>query len=579
MAKTFIFFKKNWVILTILLVGGLLRVIYAFAPTSQISPDESTYGLAALHWVKGTDFPIFYYAQPYTGTLSAIISAGLMAVFGITPFWLKIVPLLCSVAFVYTNYLLGKKIFKREAVGLLAALFTALCSPFFLNWSGRAGSGYPEMILIGNLSLLLILKILYPEVREAQDPVSLRKRDRVLLVRYQNYAILGLLLGLGFWIQPSIVYYAVPVLLLLLLFKPWLFFTLPGWLLILGAVLGCSPVIYYNIVYHGATSSALFHDPWGIKNAASSFWTVGFPIIAGLRASWTTADFFKPLSILIYLFYFAAGYWLFFSLIVKFLWEGTVGWSLSIFKKSISFIFCLAHRLRSCLSKRPSLVGTDESGSGVAFGAKLVTRTSLWSQELARLIDPAWLIWGVLFFTWLIFSLSGQFGQFVIEPRYILSLYTVLPLLAAGFIIKASLVFSAIRYFLILLVLASQLIGLALGGKNTRPDTFLNQYSLKPLINFLDSRDIGFVYADEEICHRLIFESNERIICTPITDCFTTNRYPAYKEMVINADKKNLAYVRAPGRTYHTQECLSDLNLQTDPCHFEQIGEFGIYSY
>lgn len=558
-SKVLIILKKNWIILTILLVGGVIRFFYAYAPFSPISPDESTYGLAALHWMKGTDFPIFYYAQPYTGTLSAIISAFLMKLFGVSVFWLKIVPLLCSIVFIYTNYLLGKKLFKKESAGFFSALLTALASPFLLNWSGRAGSGYPEMILIGNLSLLLVLKILYPEVQEAPPQGRASFGDRILSVRYKNYAILGFLLGVGFWVQPSIVYYAVPILLLLLLFKPWLFFTLPGWLLVAGSLVGGFPVVYYNIINHGATSSALFHDPWGIKNAAASFWSIGFPIVTGLRASWSIADFFKPLSIFIYLFYFAVAYWSLSQLFIKLIWEGSIGWVFSFLKKTIQ-----------------SLVGLLRLGfEGSRTGLKGVS----WSQELARIIDPIWLIWSVLFFTWLIFSFSGQYGQFIIEPRYILSLYTALPLLVGGFIACAPIPFPALRYSFLIVILISQMIGIFIGGKNTHPSTFLEQYTLSPLIEYLESKQLHFVYSDEEICHRLIFESNESIICTTITEGFTANRYPAYKGVVANADKKNLAYARAPGRTYHTQECLDDLTLQTDPCHFELVGEFGVYFY
>jgi len=559
--KLITFIKSNWLILLIVLLGAVIRGLYAFVPLTKLSPDEATYGLGALHWLKGIDYPIFYYAQPYTGTLSAIISAGLMRLFGVYPLWLKVVPLLCSIAFIYTNYLLGKSMFavceagahtpsgrgrdRGETIGIVAALLTAFASPFFLNWSSRAGSGYPEMILLGNIILLLVLKIVYGNDRRSAESPVVESPSRAV------YFFLGFLGGLGFWVQPTIIYYALPALFVLWLWKPWLLFTLSGWLLVLGVALGSAPVIYYNVVNNAATTSALFHDPWGVKQAASTFWTVGFPIVAGLRASWSTTDFFLPLSILIYLLYLVAGIWLLSGLAFRLFWEETFGFVIAWGKRLLRFL----------------------RGSPSEF------RVSLWSQEVARLVRPGWLIWGVLLTTWVVFSLSGQFGQFVIEPRYILSLYTVLPLLLANFLVKVPVPHRVVRYVLVGLVVFSQVVGVFIGGKNTRPSTFLEQYSLKDLVAFLEEHNLAYVYSDEDICHRLIFETNERIICTPITEGFTTNRYPAYRGMVFNAPREQLAYVRVPGKTFNTQECLEDLSKQEHPCKFKDVGGFGVYWY
>ena len=69
--------KIKIIVISLILIGALIRLWYFLEPfrySVTITPDESVYGLQALHILKG-DLSTFYWAQPYTGTFSAYLSA------------------------------------------------------------------------------------------------------------------------------------------------------------------------------------------------------------------------------------------------------------------------------------------------------------------------------------------------------------------------------------------------------------------------------------------------------------------------------------------------------------------------
>lgn len=345
----------------IIFVGALLRLYYMLVPgetVTRLSPDEAVYGLEAIHIMKG-ERPVFFYAQPYTGATSAYISALLFSIFGISDIALKIVPFVFSLLIIFLEFKLAEAIFRNSRKALVAASLIALGSPFWLNWSSRSGTGYIEMMVFGALVFLLTIKIVWGEGGRAR-PAS-------------TFFLLGLVAGLGFWIQPTIAYYLLPAGLIILLSDPRTVLRIESYSGVLGALLGAFPVIYYNLVNQSATAVSLFNKPWGIKPAIYKFFFVGMPVILGARPPWVAADFFTPLALLVETIYLAA------------------------------FLFLLKRRYKDLL------------------------RLKFQPVDLILVFFPALLF---------IFSLSSPFNQFVIEPRYIQAIYTGLPIVVTYFIFK-----------------------------------------------------------------------------------------------------------------------------------------------
>jgi hypothetical protein len=187
---------------------------------------------------------------------------------------------------------LAAAIFKNTKMALVTAGLTALGSPFWLNWSSRAGTGYIEMMVFGALVFLLTIKTAFR--RDAINRVS------------TTFFFLGLVSGFGFWIQPTIAYYLLPAGIFVFLHDRKIFFKREFYLAILGAVIGAAPVFYYNLTNQSATATSLFNKPWGIKPAIYKFFTEGMPVILGTRPPWSTTNFFTPLAVVVVLIYLAA---------------------------------------------------------------------------------------------------------------------------------------------------------------------------------------------------------------------------------------------------------------------------------
>ena len=180
-------------LILVILIGALLRWDFATPYNYVIDSDEAIVGLMAKHIYEGKTIPTFYYGQHYMGSLEAILAAASFAIFGLSNFALKLVPLLFSVAFIPLMYLLVRQCATRP-VALLTALLIAIPPAPLVVWSSKARGGFIEVICIGTLGLLTSFIWLN------------RARPALLLT-----AITGLLLGLGWWVNNQIIFFIAPI--------------------------------------------------------------------------------------------------------------------------------------------------------------------------------------------------------------------------------------------------------------------------------------------------------------------------------------------------------------------------------
>ncbi|MEK7610873.1 MAG: glycosyltransferase family 39 protein [Patescibacteria group bacterium] len=459
---------KLFVFLLIVL-GALIRLWYflePFAYSVNITPDESVYGLQALHILKG-DFSIFYWAQPYTGTFSAFLSASLFFFFGPSAWSLKAVPYLFSVGFLALTYLLARKVFKDESTPLLALAFAALGTPFWNNWASRAGTGYPEATMLGELMLILALGALYRASNWTLRP----------------FFLIGFLAGLGFWIQPTIIYYLAPILLFFFLYDRRFFVKRYFLGVVGGFVLGDLPVIFINLTGNSSTAGSLFHfSIRGLKRAVAGLLTEGMPVILGIRTSFSHTDFFTPFALIITLFFFG------------------------------SVVLVLTRR----------------------FGPLLNSLSEF--KQHSRPID---LILALFFFTLLIFLLTERFNQFVIEPRYILALYSTIPLILA-YSLRQLWKKSPWFFGLISVVF---LANFGFGIIKAPPKTFVDGYKLDKALEALDRRGITMVNSDGALAHRLMFLTQEKIIASVREGGLMAARRGEYNQTVLDSPWEHKGYL------------------------------------
>ncbi|TNH30097.1 hypothetical protein FHG89_09290 [Micromonospora orduensis] len=259
------------------LLLGLAGVVYRLVLTLYTVPvsnsDEATFGLAALHIGQGRERPVFLYGQHYMGMLESYLAAPLVAVAG--PSWpvLRLPMLALYAVFLYLIHRLTRRIctpwFATVVVGLLALGGERVVRDQLTVVGGR-----PEVKPAVLLMLLITVGLAAGTVR--------RRRLAV--------ALFGLLVGLAAWSDWLILpYLAVAGLALVWALRRELL----GWsglLLVAGVVVGIAPMIVDNLragpgedslsVFREVSTKAGPQPPWSERISGGLL--QGIPLAHGL---------------------------------------------------------------------------------------------------------------------------------------------------------------------------------------------------------------------------------------------------------------------------------------------------------
>src|SRR5438093_11116562 len=82
-----------------LVIALALRLAVIASPLGELDGDEAVVGLMARHIAFLGDRPVFYYGQPYLGSLEGFSAAPLFRVFDFSTLVLKLVPTTYSLCF------------------------------------------------------------------------------------------------------------------------------------------------------------------------------------------------------------------------------------------------------------------------------------------------------------------------------------------------------------------------------------------------------------------------------------------------------------------------------------------------
>ncbi|MFQ5491307.1 MAG: ArnT family glycosyltransferase [Phycisphaerae bacterium] len=256
-------------------------------PARTMDSDEAITGLMALDILDGAR-PLYYYGQGYLGTTEPFTAAGVFALLGATPLALRIAPLLLFALSLPVQLLVVSRWFGRSAAWW-SVLFMALLPAPAALWTVKARGGFTAVFLMG--------MVLVWTCQRAADSAGVRRRIWGF--------VSGAALGLGWWTNPMIVFYVVPLAGLVIRrlngvgpigLRHCVAFTLPT---TLGLLLGLTPVWIYRLAPASLVSRQLFDpDPhaWlaGLTLLARSILPLLFDLsvatlglIAVLLAVWT----------------------------------------------------------------------------------------------------------------------------------------------------------------------------------------------------------------------------------------------------------------------------------------------------
>ena len=218
-------------------VAITLRLVLDAMGWPLLNSDEGTMGLMAIHIARAGERPIFFYGQNYMGALEAYIAAALFKVFGDSLFALRLAIILLFGLFLVSLYVLARLLYSKP-IALLTVAVLSFGSDDLVRREMKADGGYMETLLFG--TLLLVLSVLL--ARGYMRPPTILAR----LWRLAGYAAWGLVAGLGLWSDLLILPFIVVAGGLLVWFCWRDILSLFPFALLFGFFIGAFPLIKYN---------------------------------------------------------------------------------------------------------------------------------------------------------------------------------------------------------------------------------------------------------------------------------------------------------------------------------------------
>jgi len=478
--------RELLLIVFLMIVATAVRLDFMRGVQWSIDADEAIVGLMGKHILEGRGIPTFYYGQHYMGSLEAILASVSFALFGISNFSLQLVPLLSAVALVPIMHRLGSLLGGLQA-GRVAALLMALPPAGLIIWSSKARGGFIEILVLGALALLLTTRWLQGSVTRLSYPV-----------------LLGIILGLGWWVNNQIVYFIIPVALFSALYLARELLT--GALSVASTarivaygtaafLIGSAPFWLYNFT-HDFTSFGMFGlaDGDAIAKHSAGLFAVALPILFGAVRFWSFEGIFPGAVTGAYLIY------------------------------GVVFLVVIIARRREILSL---FVGQVDRSAPV---------------ELTLLVIPV---------SCIIFTIS-TYGWLVQAPRYLLPIYVSLFAISG-----VSVAYSArwsrglaallLAGLIFLNVTSAYSGGRAVGGE---PIVFAGERVASDhtqLITTLDKLGINFVRTNYWIGYRLAFETKERITFSMFQEPYQV-RIPEYESNLKPEQREIVPLVLVPAQ-------------------------------
>lgn len=217
----------------ILFVALAARVYKAWTLQAAPNPDFGIVALMAKHMAEAKGFPVFFYGQPYMGSLEPAFSALLCRLFGVSGFVVCLGSALISLWLPVLLYKISKEIAGSRA-GLFAMAFTMIGSDLNYHYSCAPRGGYALTMVLGAAVLLLASRI----ALKAQTGQNMPLLSSLLL---------GLSAGIGWWTNQLIVAFLLIALVVLIYGVRWRVFQPGSFIAGLFFLIGSAPWWVWNL--------------------------------------------------------------------------------------------------------------------------------------------------------------------------------------------------------------------------------------------------------------------------------------------------------------------------------------------
>src|SRR3989442_15392650 len=117
----------------LLVLAVSLRVLLAYLGWPNMDSDEGTMGLMARHVAYGGEYPIFFYGQPFMGSLEAYLGAAFFQLFGSSLFALRLGAIVLFTCFFVTMYFLTGLLYTKKLALVTLVLLNLGSSEILLH--------------------------------------------------------------------------------------------------------------------------------------------------------------------------------------------------------------------------------------------------------------------------------------------------------------------------------------------------------------------------------------------------------------------------------------------------------------
>lgn len=535
-----------------LLASLSLKAALQLSGRFPFNADEAIVALMARHILEGNG-SVFFYGQAYMGSLDAYLVAVAFAWLGQHVWAIRLVQALLYGGTILTTALLGKRVFGGWPAGLVAAWLLAIPTVNVTLYTTVSLGGYGEMLLIGNLILLVALRFGKSCDRSPDTGVG---RPGLLLL------IFGFLAGLGLWAFGLTLVYSLPAAV----YVGWKLLTardrrllsrgLPGLAAglafgLVGFMTGSAPWWYYA-ARHGTVKLLGELAGGAISGVEGAAWPVmlgrhllhlalfGGTVLTGLRPPWSTDWLGFPLLI------FALAFWI----AVMFSISSTLRWALfPLAAGNSGFTPGSGAGARQRLADAPAV--PDHQATGRLAGRSLAAESSTISRDGILLLAAVGLTLAIGF-------VVTPFGA---DPsgRYFLPLAVIMALFAGLVITRLQGMWGRRALLLVGMVLVFNLWG-TLQAAARFPPGFTTQFDAETrldhrydgaLIAFLRQQGERLGYSTYWVSYPLAFLSQEELIFVPrlpyhsdLRYTARDNRYAPYADRVAAAERVAFITVR-----------------------------------
>ncbi len=190
--------KREWLAFLLVIIAGLVRFLIGLQSPDALSVDSGfrvvnlgIIGLMSKHALELGEFPYFFWGQNWFGGLEAMLHGIAFWFFGVTPWAMRVVPLLLFMLFCMITFLITRDLFD-ETTGLFSVAWCIVAPLYLTKLTIVPQTHYLETVVFGSLILWLALRL---------------TKAKTVIGRRLLYISFGLWAGLSWWVTPLIAYY------------------------------------------------------------------------------------------------------------------------------------------------------------------------------------------------------------------------------------------------------------------------------------------------------------------------------------------------------------------------------------